>query len=169
MNDHFLTLTDAAYNTKKLRWTILREPDLWAFIKSNTPHILDDSPASLSERLFCIKHCITEQPVCKTCQQPTTFQKTGKTAGRYNEYCCVLCSAKHIDVKEKRQSTMLEKFGVEEAFCSPQIKERIQQTMCEKYGSAVPLRNVDIKQKQKKQTSGDMVNVTPGHSQQRSL
>jgi len=68
---------------------------------------------------YCEKHCIDSKHTCKHC------------------------------IVEKRQATMMERYGVVNALHSKEIKEKRQKTCLEKYGTADLFSNENIKKKRK--------------------
>lgn len=97
-----------------------------------------------AERIYCIKNNIIEVPKCKTCGNPSHFNKSNPRKGYYG-YCSTKCQANDSEVrkrvtgnrdikawKEKMKKTCLEKYGVDNIFND---KERIRKAIENKYGS----------------------------------
>ena len=66
----------------------------------------------------------------------------------YSRTCSEKCH--HKLVKEKSKQTILERYGVENAFQSEQIKDKIKQTNLEKYGVENVTQTKEVRNKMKK-------------------
>lgn len=101
--------------------------------------------SSVSERLYYIKHGITEPPVCQHCKSnPVSFKNYSD--GHY-DYCSAYCSTQcpernrkivenrdNEKMKETYKKTCMERYGVEFWFKTKQAVDAIKNTKKEKYG-----------------------------------
>ena len=102
------------------------------------------SEPNFSQRIYHIFHNINSQVLCPNCKtNPPTFDNFRKG---YRTYCSTKCQAEHT--KDKRKSTILEKYG-EYPFINKCSVEKRKQTCLEKYGTEFPFQNQDIQNKQK--------------------
>lgn len=103
---------------------------------------------SMRVRIKCIMDNITSIPRCKVCDEPVTFNNA---KGRFNLYCANTkgksCSSKDARLQAQIKDTLFTKYGVDNAFKSPEIRERIKQTNIERYGGVAPIHDEEIKNK----------------------
>ena len=99
---------------------------------------------NLIENLYLINNNLKEIPKCSICNNNLKFEsyKNGyiKTCGNKK------CIDKYIKIK--REQTMLNKYGVINAYQLEEFKDKIKQTNLKKYGSESVMNNKEIKQKQ---------------------
>lgn len=98
----------------------------------NSTLFLGDSKRFV-ERLYCILHDITEQPVCKYCGiKKVRFRRidTG-----YSTFCGGRCVSKEGTSMEKIKQTCFEKYGVASTNSLQWKKDKIKDTMIKKYGA----------------------------------
>jgi hypothetical protein len=88
---------------------------------------------------YCEKHNIESEHKCKQC----TVEKREQTMlERYG-----VRSALHSkDIKEKKNKTCLDKYGVEHSFSSDQVKQKCKDTLLEKYGVECSLSLQKVKE-----------------------
>ena len=103
---------------------------IWMEIKSRT---LGAAPsAGLRERLYYIKHNLVSPPVCG-CGSPLTWNTT--TMRSFNTFCNAASCAVVVDhSNRKREATNLRIRGVSYAYLDPKVRQKRNQTMLEKYG-----------------------------------
>lgn len=75
--------------------------------------------SSLSEVVCCLKHG-GKRPVCKTCGNLTRFL----SYGYYRTYCSAKCAAANESTKQKRVSTNIKKYGVENVAQTIDVREK---------------------------------------------
>jgi hypothetical protein len=112
-------------------------------ICSLTPWVEDTTRNSITERLYCIEHSITECPKCEICSENDNFW----TGQKYSTTCSKEC--KKIIVKNKVKETNLKKFGFEYASQSQEAKDKYKQTCLKHYGVEYPLQSKEIQEKYK--------------------
>ena len=80
---------------------------------------------------------------CDRCgkQQEVIYSNYNKYIERSGEYCCNICN------KKNKEQTMLRKYGVLHTLQSPEMMEKKNITMMQRYGCIAPLSNNNIKQK----------------------
>ncbi len=77
----------------------------------------------------------SQRCVHKGCQEETGYD-VGKR--KYKEFCSKSCANASGVIRKRREKTMLEKYGVVNAWQSDKIKEKIAKTNIAKYGVANP-------------------------------
>lgn len=106
--------------------------DATKFLSTNPP---------ITERLYCIRNNITEQPVCKKCNTPIKF---ARHLSRYGSYCSRICSETSSERYNKIQQTCLDRYGYITLAKNSDIQTKIKQTNKEKYGVEFPLQSKQI-------------------------
>lgn len=86
-----------------------------------TDFLADDS-TPLKYRIFFLLNDIVEQPRCRVCSTPVSFDKGKKI---FQEFCSIECVGKSGDTKEKRKNTNLERFGVTSNLSALPKEERV--------------------------------------------
>ncbi len=81
------------------------------------------------------------------CGNETTFNRNWKDG--YRLYCSPKCAQSKKDTKEKRKSTNLKKYGVDNVSKSSDIKKKIEDTNLRKYGYKSSFQNDDVRSKWK--------------------
>lgn len=99
---------------------------------------------SLRETLYRIYNNIETIPTCPICGKDCHFNLS---SGVFTKCCCKKCADLYI--KEKREKTLLEKYGVINSYSSKEIQERIKNTLIKKYGVDSPLKSKEIQEKAK--------------------
>ena len=97
-----------------------------------------------TERIYWYFHNLTEKPKCPICGGAPKFISFNEG---YLEYCSFKCSMQSSTRIDRIKTTMLEKYGVENASQSQEIKDKKKKTLQEHYGVDVPLQSDVIKQK----------------------
>ena len=122
---------------KKIPWKLLNN-DIKYYL-SNRYKDIDD----IKESYFRIKNNIEESKKCKYCNNKVHFLSY---IYGYSETCnnkeCI-----NKLIKEKREKTLLKKYGVINAYQSELIKEKIKKNNITKYGYEYPMQNKTIKEK----------------------
>lgn len=111
------------------------------FIINSTKFLNAD--VSLRERLYCLSINKTCYDKCAVCDNLVT----NFTNGKYSDYCSLSCSNKSPITKNKRTSTSIEKYGVENPFQDENIKQKIKDTNLAKYGAENPSQNLLVRNK----------------------
>lgn len=87
---------------------------------------------------------------CDVCGKPTHVGGRGGWKSGPVKMCSSACILK--GTKEKRQNSMLQKYGTISAFASKDIREKIKKTNLERYGAENPYASDQIKEKIKRIT-----------------
>ena len=97
-----------------------------------------------------IWHWVSNRPDYYTCKcgGRTSFHRNWKDG--YREFCSAKCSATDQSTKEKRMTTTLEKWGVDNVSKSDIIKKRQEETNLERWGYKSSFQNPEIQEKYKK-------------------
>ncbi len=103
-------------NSHKL---INSNPKLKDWIWNLTQFVINDEPASVRERVFCVINNITELQVCAKCNKPTRFVN-----GYYQPYCSRKCGNSGVEKLKGMKLTNLNKSDIEKRA----IKEKSKQT-----------------------------------------
>lgn len=101
-------------------------------------------------RVFCVMNNIYNEPKCKVCGKPVTFNKS---KGMFNVYCpnsISACSHADGELQAQRTKTMVTKYGTENPMQNEEIKNAAKKTMIERYGVPYPILSKDIKNKIKR-------------------
>lgn len=81
------------------------------------------------------------------CGNSTTFNRNWRDG--YREYCSPKCAQSKKSTKEKRKSTNLKKYGVDNVSKSPEVKKKTEDTNLERYGYKSSFQNDDVRSKWK--------------------
>lgn len=150
---------------------------VWAFSKSQyiqkyfTPQELAYLKScfgkTISEKYYCLKYDITEQPKCPCCGKPLKFNSFKEG---YHKFCSPSCRSKSTifteESKQKRRETNIERFGcIGGAWCSPKVRETVKKTNNEKYGSDSPFSNSAVRQKSNETINAKYGSLTNAHKE----
>ena len=118
---------------------------------------LDFEKMTVRQILWHLYHKIDDIPTChyEKCDTEVKWnidKSPNLQSGNYLKYCSTKCA--NNDNKQKREQTMLERYGAKYSMQSEEIKEKIQQTNIKRYGGASPFQSKEV-QKKSKQTMGD--------------
>ena len=118
-----------------------RNIKLWECIKDYI-----DINIPFKEKFYLYENNIIEVPKCE-CGEGVKFvdMKLG-----YREFCSRKCMYNSNKLKEKRKSTNLEKWGVDNPSKLKEIKEKVIETNRKKFGTEWATQNDSIKEKTKK-------------------
>lgn len=97
---------------------------------------------SYKESVYRIVKGIENRPVCVHCGKPVIY-----TRGHFLDYCCKSCMEQDPVTVQKREQTMLDRFGVKNAMQSNELRNKATQTTYEKYGAEHPIQSPTIKEK----------------------
>lgn len=99
--------------------------------------------ATLRQRVW---HLARDVLTPKTCDNPSCDTVVSWCVARniYNTYCCVQCQVAHGNSKNKREATMLERFGVTNSFHHVEAMKKARK---QKLGVEFPMQSAAIKQK----------------------
>lgn len=126
-----------------------------SYFNKNYPDILDEILlycSNISHLPFNQKiwHWVNKKPseyLCK-CGNNTTFNRNWKDG--YRKYCSAKCSASDSSTKEKRKSTNLKKYGVDNVAKLDDVKKKQEETNLAKYGHKSSFQNKEVRKKWKK-------------------
>ena len=150
---------------------------IWAFSKSQyiqkyfTPEELKYLRScfgkTISEKYYCLKHGLTEQPKCPCCGKPLKFNSFKEG---YHTFCSTSCRSKSTifteESKNKRRKTNLGRFGsIGGPWNSFETKEKVKKTNNKKYGSDSPFSSKDIRQKSKETINNRYGSLANAHKE----
>ena len=90
--------------------------------------------ADISVRIKCILLGINYQPRCKECNNYVKMRISGRNRNTFPTFCSQKCSNSNDNVKNKRKTTCIEKYGVDNPTKTLDIQTKIKQTHLTKYG-----------------------------------
>jgi endogenous inhibitor of DNA gyrase (YacG/DUF329 family) len=93
------------------------------------------------EKFYLYINNIKEVPKCRECNNPVNFIDMLKG---WRQFCSKRCMIDCKETKEKRKSTNLQKWGVDNPSKSNLIKKKVRETNREKFGYDFPLQNPEI-------------------------
>lgn len=128
----------------KIRNGIVRKiksyyPNLYSYLLNR----YNDSE-SLPETIRRIQYNIEERPKCKVCGNKVNYLSNGI----YRNVCSFKCGYKYS--KDRISSTMIDKYGVDNALKSDIVREKYKNTCIEKYGYDNPSKSSTVKEKKAK-------------------
>lgn len=82
------------------------------------------------------------------CGNKTSFNKNWRNG--YRKYCSSKCAQINENTKNKRKSTNLEKYGVENVAQSKEVQSKIEVTNLERYGCKSSFQNRDVRDRWKR-------------------
>lgn len=88
-----------------------------------------------SEEYYC-KYMGNIKGIC-FCGKPTKYRNMNKG---YNVHCSSKCAYHDKDVKNKRESTNLDRFGVKNAVASSIVQDKVKRSLLKKYGVDSPAK-----------------------------
>ena len=104
--------------------------------------------------LWHIENCDAPVPRCRTCNGPIRFRAS---EFKYSVYCCTNCRMsdpdKHTylnDIQQRRQQTMLNRYGVENISHLSDFRKKAQNTTLERYGVRHAFQSSEIRAKSTK-------------------
>lgn len=143
------------------------------FLSKNYPEIFGEvlnwctannlSDIKFPEKVFLFINKLTEKPLCSNshCSNPVSFLSV--TRG-YRNYCCKACISSDPNMKEKKISNSLKKWGVPNPQKSDIVKKKSELTNNQKYGSVSPMSNELIKNKARQTLLKNFGVENPSHS-----
>jgi len=130
------------------RW----EPDLHSLLVTKTNFL--PSNATIKQRLWHIENKINERILCSICHsKPVSWN-----INEYRLFCSTKCFGGQTEIIEKRQQTMLEKYGVKNYVNHPDFNSKRTKTYLENYDVEWSLQSPVIR-KQIKQTTQERYGV----------
>ena len=133
-------------------------PEFIDFINEKYPNIL-----SIGEKVYLYRNGLTSSPLCPVCGGILKFDR------KYPEHCSRTCMQKDPEIikrkketlnknfgaeglknekiREKREQTCVEKYGVTSSNKSNQVKIKKEQTCIERYGGKTPFHSMKIQEK----------------------
>ncbi|MGI0075843.1 MAG: DUF7487 domain-containing protein [Nitrosopumilaceae archaeon] len=124
-------------------------PQIATELEIVTSFVERDLSFSFAERIYCIQHAITDAPICD-CGNKVKFLTPAR--GGYKTFCTIQCAQKSTITKEKREKTIVSRFGVKNAYQSEIIKQKIRKINLIKYGAEHPAHS-DICQQKRRTTN----------------
>jgi hypothetical protein len=141
---------------KKLFETTLGKPGRLreSYLSRNNPGLLseindflDGNDMSFPQKVW---HWVNNQkirPLC-TCGNQTTFNKNWLDG--YRPFCSSACSLRSDNTKNKRKTTNIERYGVDNVAKNKEVKTKTKMTNLEKYGFESTFKNIEVREKHKK-------------------
>jgi len=83
---------------------------------SLTPHVLDSTRKSISERVYCLENNITEYPKCQICSSEIKFRN------KYAKTCSKSCTWKLVKKNERNKTTQ---FSFENCFINGVLRTQL--------------------------------------------
>jgi hypothetical protein len=120
----------------------IKFPDLYAEIITSTGFLPEN--AGLGERIYCIRNNITSRIACSECGEEVNFKN-----GRYFEYCSLKCSNNSQKVKNRKEKSNSDRFGVKHPTQLEIIRQKQRDSFKERYGVEYPFQNEEIRKKMK--------------------
>lgn len=105
--------------------------------------------ASAPQRIWHLQNNTTIIPVCPQCQKTLTFRVSARN---YPLFCSPKCSSSSDYVQQKIITTNLEKYGVIHNAAAESCKEKRNQTMLKKYGVKYTYERTDLRRKKYDET-----------------
>lgn len=88
----------------------------------------------ISERVYCYIHNLSQRQVCLLCNSPVVFPYwLMKSKRHYRTYCSNKCSNNSDVVQNKKKSSYMARYGVDNPSKSEKIKKRKNQSLMENY------------------------------------
>ncbi len=97
-------------------------------------------------KVYNYLHNIVEFPKCPECGNILEFHKIHSG---YRKYCSIKCSANSIEIKNKRDSTIMQLYGVDNISQNSMIKNKKKETSNKHYGVDSYLLTIEGKNKMK--------------------
>src|SRR4030067_351061 len=85
------------------------------------------------------------------------FTKFSDLSKGYKEYCSPKCRTSSIKVREKREQTCMERFGVKNPNMNEEIKRKKKEYFLEKFGGICPAKNEEVQKKLSEKNSSEEV------------
>lgn len=141
MNYDKIIIRHLISDKNKIRNGIMRK------IKSHYPNIYSylcsryNDSESISETIRRIQYNIQIRPKCKVCGNKVSYLSNGL----YRNVCSFKCG--YVYAKDRISSTLLDRYGVDNAMKCTGIREKAKKTCIQKYGVDNPSKSDIIKQK----------------------
>lgn len=113
-------------------------------IKSLAIHINNKHPETNKEEYFINYMSINNEHICSTCGNLNTFKGFAK---RFTKYCSNKCMTNSNITKNKRKTTVKEKYGVENISQFEDVKEKKKEVNIERHGVEHVLQSKSILEK----------------------
>ena len=147
--DAFKVLSHTFFNLRDKRGcnSIVRDtfPDLFKAIEVHTGRtIFKLNPAEF--------HTLLTGEVAERCNNKDCSRMCGYDVGKrkYKEFCSKQCANSSGVIRIRRESTMLDRYGVVNAYASKEIQDKIKQKHLSKYGVANPSSSKSVQAKRRK-------------------
>ena len=109
-------------------------PKFWNYINSHYANI-----NKWSEKLYWYYSKLTEYPKCPMCGKVPEFQSFNRG---YRTFCSHKCLNNYQKIKDKKEKTCLEKYGVKNAMQNKEIARK--RKLRKKRKEVIPIKNYDI-------------------------
>ncbi len=138
-----LIIKNLSYKKTTKQWFIENDfLKIYDYIIDKTCYL--NNNCNLKERIYCVLHDIFYVQYCKTCNNKTKFESFSYG---YRDFCCIRCSSRNDEVRNRTKQTNIKKYGVENPYQSEVIKDKIKQTNLKKYGAEHVMYVTEIKNK----------------------
>lgn len=107
---------------------------------------LDEINPLLKTRIYCVLNGVKTWPTCQTCGKEIKTDIHKINVG-FPQYCSSGCVSKNAGIKQRKENTMLEHYGVKNPSECASIQAKKKQTSIERYGVSSPTQAVGIKEK----------------------
>lgn len=127
-----------------------------ALIRDSFPKLFDAIEQATGCTVFKLDpaafHTLLTGEVAAQCHNKGCTNMCGYDKGKrkYKEFCSKQCANASGAIKERREATMLKKYGATNAYAVPEIQAKIASKNIEKYGTANASASDQVKQKRRK-------------------
>lgn len=135
----YLKLESINSGTIVEKYSILHYPEFHTYITNHYP-----TDIKWTEKLYWYYHNIDDYPKCPYCGKRVKFVNFIKG---YKKFCSDKCAHKSGYIKETREKTLIEKYGVKNSFQLKETLDKRKQTWLDKYGVDNPFASQKIKDK----------------------
>lgn len=109
-------------------------------------HINNKHPETTKEEYFIKYISADNEHLCKNCGNINTFKGFAKGFGTY---CSTKCMSNSSDIRNKKKSTLIDKYGVTNISQLESVKQKKKDINIEKYGVEHAFQSTEIKNKSK--------------------
>ena len=127
-----------------------------ALIRDAYPRLFDAIEQATGRTVFKLDpaafHTLLTGEVAAQCHNKGCTNMCGYDSGirKYKEFCSKQCANASGVIRERREATMLKKYGVKNAYAAPEIQAKIASKNIEKYGTANASSSDEVKLKRRK-------------------
>ena len=112
---------------------------------------LDEINPLLKTRIYCVLNGVKTWPTCQTCGKEIKTDIHKISVG-FPQYCSSGCVSKNAGIKQRKENTMLEHYGVKNPSKCASIQAKKVQTSLERYGTLNPTQADEVKRKMRSTT-----------------